>query len=859
MRPQFSRLSICAVLAGVMACASAAAVAGAARPAKPNVVLLLTDDLGWQDVTCYDIDEPSPMETPNIDALAKKGVMFWQAYAPSPVCAPSRAAILTGQHPARIGMTAVSGGSPPHFWKPQAGRTSPWNRGDMPLAAITLAEAMKDAGYATGHSGKWHLAPDPRFHGFDSSEQSRGVQGGMPNRLTGFATRDLNDPFRLDENGFPFDVPQDAALDFLKEQADPSTSSGQARPFFLYYATWLVHAPISMKSEQLLQKYVKKLGVELKPEHKDTWRQGGQSNPFYCAMVEQLDYYMGQVFDYLETTDDPRWPGHKLIENTYIIFTSDNGGMENLPEHRFTENAPLDKGKISTKEGGVRVPLIITGPGIPAGVQSDVMVNGLDFYPTILSWIGADKPRDTVFDGCNLVPLLAGDPTDPALIRDGQGKVRDSMLWHFPQMEGSTAIRVGDYKLRRSSMHGPEPLELYRLYRTENGKQVRVDIEERHNLAAELPEKAKELERKRGELVAEMDGRYGHWNPDWPGDLPGKDTAPRILSHKQTGRDLTVSYENRGAKVIHADLFYTLQGGSGSHEQWHRADMALEGKGKAVARLPEGTTHYVINLVDENSFLVVYPKIDAPKLKEEEKAFSAAAIFAGYPKPEPGKAMDFQARFGHLSQAAEGVHILLSEGFEGDAPALVGEEQKGVAVTDAVAASGRRCLQLYEVEGLERPWMPAIGHELSIPDTVTSGSFRIAFDAMLDGEAPGVLSLMTRDGKSVKHFAALGDCLFGNGEVRGNGRIVGAMQAGAWCHVEVSGRFGSERDRMFTMVITSADGGTVRTRIPYADVRFDCPTSVSFAGLGPAGSKIYLDNVVMRVEENFTHKTAASR
>ncbi len=607
--------------------------ADAPRPEKANVLLFLTDDLGWQDVGCYDIDEPSPMETPNIDALAKKGVMFWQAYAPSPVCAPSRAAILTGQHPARIGMTAVSGGSPPHFWKPTAGRTSPWNRGDMPLEALTLAEALKKEGYATGHSGKWHLAPHPRFHGFDSSEQSRGVQGGMPNRLTGFATRDPNDPFRLDENGFPFDVPQHAALTFMKKNKD--------KPFFLYYATWLVHTPISMKSEQLLQKYVKKLGVELKPEHRNTWRQGGQTNPFYCAMVEQLDYYAGQVFRYLETTDDPRWPGHKLSENTYIIFTSDNGGMENVPEHRVAENAPLDRGKISTKEGGIRVPLIITGPGIPAGVQSDVMVNGLDFYPTILSWIGADLPGDTVFDGCDLTALLAEDPTDPALIRDAQGKVRDSMVWHFPQMEGTTAIRVGDYKLRRSSGHGPQPLELYRLYRTENGKQVRVDIEEAHNLASELPEKAKELETRRAELVAGMNGRYGHLNPDWPGDLQGKEKAPRILSHAQTGRELTVTYENRGSKVVHADLFYTLQGGGDRHETWHRMDLALQGHSKAVATLPDGATHYFVNLVDENSFLVVYPKIDAPKLKEAEQPFSTAAIFAGYREPQPGSPIDF--------------------------------------------------------------------------------------------------------------------------------------------------------------------------------------------------------------------------
>ena len=152
----------------------------------------------------------------------------------------------------------------------------------------------------------------------------------------------------------PFDVPQDAALNFIKASKD--------QPFFLYYATWLVHAPIVMRSEALLRKYEQKLGVTLTEEHAKTWKNPGQTNLFYCAMVEQLDYYLGQIFTYLETTEDPRRPGHKLIENTYIIFSSDNGGMEGTHEEIYTDNFPLDRGEISLREGGVRVPLIITGP-----------------------------------------------------------------------------------------------------------------------------------------------------------------------------------------------------------------------------------------------------------------------------------------------------------------------------------------------------------------------------------------------------------------------------------------------------------------------------------------------------------------
>jgi arylsulfatase A-like enzyme len=173
-----------------------------------------------------------------------------------------------------------------------------------------------------------------------------------------------------------------------------------------------------MRSEALLRKYEQKLGVTLTEEHAKTWKNPGQTNLFYCAMVEQLDYYLGQIFTYLETTEDPRRPGHKLIENTYIIFSSDNGGMEGTHEEIYTDNFPLDRGKISLREGGVRVPLIITGPDIPQDVQTDVMANGHDFYPTILSLIGAEKPADKHFDGCDLAPWLTQDPMNRDLVRN---------------------------------------------------------------------------------------------------------------------------------------------------------------------------------------------------------------------------------------------------------------------------------------------------------------------------------------------------------------------------------------------------------------------------------------------------------
>ena len=207
----------------------------APRPAKPNIVLILTDDLGWQDVKCYDIDAPSPMETPHLDALAKKGIKFWQAYSPAPTCAPSRCAIMSGVHPARAQKTHVVGGAPPtpnhkRGWKVIA----PWYSGRMPENEITLAKVMRKNGYITGHSGKWHMAidhhafPQPEDQGFDWTRSTRGARTRMKNRIIDFATNKKSDPFRLDENGFPYMFKND---EVAREDANLE-SLGSLRPVF---------------------------------------------------------------------------------------------------------------------------------------------------------------------------------------------------------------------------------------------------------------------------------------------------------------------------------------------------------------------------------------------------------------------------------------------------------------------------------------------------------------------------------------------------------------------------------------------------------------------------------------------------
>jgi arylsulfatase A-like enzyme len=609
---------------------SGVASADDGRPDKPNIILILTDDLGWQDVQCYDLDKPSPMETPNMDGLAKRGVKFWQAYSPAPTCAPTRCAIMSGNHPARAQKTHVVGGHPPTpqsetGWK----MIAPWYSGRMPAGEITIPRVLQENGYATGHSGKWHMAidhkafPQPEDQGFGWTRSNLGVTARMkPDRLSNFATDKEGDKYRLDENGFPFHATNADALTFIEEHKD--------KPFFLYYATWLVHTPIQTRNERLLNKYCKKLGIDRASLKATGWDGAGQTNPFYCAMVEELDYHVGKVIDYLDNTDDPRWPGHKLSENTYVIFTSDNGGMERMPGEIITDNYPLDRGKISAMEGGVRVPLIITGPGVPANVESDAMVNGLDFYPTILSLAGVKKPEGKHLDGCDLTEFLKS-PNDASLIKNADGSVRDTMVWHFPNSIAlESTIRVGGYKLIRNYANfgdSKQPrFELYELYKNDGGKQVRVDIEESKNLAKKMPEKVKQLDAKLTEVLTKMKASYPYKNPKYKGEFAGKDSVCTVESDSLVGDEVRVVYKEHGAKVVHANLFYTLNGGA-RYEEWFRTPAKLVGGDTVVVDLPKGTTHYVIDLIDENNFLVSYPELpDKKVLGNSGKTYSDYAL-----------------------------------------------------------------------------------------------------------------------------------------------------------------------------------------------------------------------------------------
>ena len=602
----------------VLCCLNLSYALASERPEKPNVLLILTDDLGWQDVKRYDIDEPSPFETPNIDKLASKGVLFWQAYSPATTCSPSRGAILSGKHPVRLERTAVRGGHPPMPYNKSSLLVSPWQAGALASDEMTIAESLQMNGYKTGHTGKWHVGiagtdiPLPTAQGFDFSKHGFGAHRKMKDRTKEFSTSDPSTPFYLDEEGFPFDDITQDGLDFMNQYKD--------NPFFLFYSSRLVHTPIQTRSEDLLRKYYQKLGVEY-PKKGDVWDEAGQKNAYYAAMVEMIDYYTGLLIKYLEETDDPRWPGHKLIDNTYVIFTSDNGGMERHTKEIITDNYPLDKGKINAKEGGVRVPLIITGPNIAANVETDVMVNGVDFYPTILSWTGAKKQNQQILDGADLSTLLKNDPNDSTLLVDPwTGKTRDTMMWHFPNSSMQSTLRVGDYKLIRQYVPTEEQatLELYQLY--ENGSK-RVDIEEANNLASKMPHKAQEMDSILQKRLQQLNARYPFLNPQAKAPLPNKSKVPTVVKHGRDGNTVWLKYKNNGAKVIGAELIYTKNGGKRG-EIWVPLQMALDGDKLSVS-LPTGTTHYVFNLFDENNFLISYP--EAGYLKDT-KVFAPKAI-----------------------------------------------------------------------------------------------------------------------------------------------------------------------------------------------------------------------------------------
>lgn len=415
---------------------------------KPNIIFILADDLGYMDLGCYG----NPFnETPNLDALAKGGLLFTQAYSSSTVCSPSRAAIMTGKHPARLKITNFLVGE----------RTDPespvlpanWQK-FLPSAEITLAERLKSLGYQTGMIGKWHLGSadslSPWNQGFDYTRMIG------KNGLDYYNYSIFEDSFKNEfkDNGTEYltDKLTDYALNFVEKKE-------VEKPFFLYLAYSAPHVFLVPKANKL-NKYF------LKYE-----KYNGKYNPNYATMVESMDEGIGRILKKLKDKN--------LLENTLIIFASDNGGV-GLPELGPipTNSEPLRKWKGHIYEGGIRVPTIISWQG---EIKSQQVCNqyfmNTDYVPTILDILGQNK--DISPDGMSILPL----------IQNPQKKFqRGALFWHYPHFSNQMgkpagAVRLEDWKLVEN--YENSQIELFNL---------KDDIGETKNLLTQNPAKAKELE-----------------------------------------------------------------------------------------------------------------------------------------------------------------------------------------------------------------------------------------------------------------------------------------------------------------------------------------------------------------------------
>ncbi len=462
--------------------------------AKPNIIFILIDDMGWRDLTCYGSDF---YETPNIDRLAREGMQFTQAYAACPVCSPTRGSILTGKYPAHLGITN---------WIDFSGRNHP-SRGrlidvayikNMPDSEHTIADTLLQNGYATWHIGKWHVGNKghyPEDHGFEIN--IGGFERGHPH--AGY--------FSPWDNPKLKDGPEGEYLtDRLTDEAISLIENRDERPFFLNLWYYAVHTPIQAK-QRLIEKYeakAKRMGLDKmqaivegdyfpieQKKHLRIERRIVQSNPAYAAMIETLDDNVGRL---LHTLDE-----HGLSEETLVIFTSDNGGLS-TSETSPTCNFPLSEGKGWIYEGGTREPLIVRWPGkIEADSTCDQPITSPDFYPTILEAAALPLMPEQHTDGVSILPLLQGDTEFE----------HGPIYWHYPHYgnQGGTpgsSIRRGDHKLIEFFEDGR--LELYDLA---------ADISEKHNLAESEPAIAAELH---AELVAwreSIEAKIPQPNPDY--------------------------------------------------------------------------------------------------------------------------------------------------------------------------------------------------------------------------------------------------------------------------------------------------------------------------------------------------------
>ncbi len=625
MLSKLSKLSFIGLLMASLTSAFVSAKVLAEAIEQPNIIIFYVDDLGWQDSQLNDIDKPTPWETPNMLALAQKGMNFTQGYSPAPTCAPSRAGILSGQHPAKLKLTHVLGAGIPKASK-NSQMIAPYFNDHFQPDTLTLAQALKGNGYKTGHVGKWHLGHyadvGPLTVGFDYSYGGRGSHRNSKYRSKDFATRAAKDKYRLsDEKYLPFSEKHPEGIsypyDLVTENALSFVDDNKTQPFFLYLAHWMVHYPTVTKNRNLLEYYTDKLGIEF-PKDSSNVTTPGQTNPYYGAMVTTVDWSLGRLVSLLENTDDPRHPGKKLIDTTYIFFTSDNGGAEDRGTEIFTDNAPLDMGKKHAQEGGIRVPMVITGPIVNENATNHQLINQLDFYPTILSLTNStiSKADANKLSGLDITQVISGEKAQAI---DSNGKARKNLFWHFPHNSDDdmqSALREGDFKLYKNHKDGS--YELYRLYL--NGK--RADLEEQFDLAknADFTDKMGELALNLESHLIENNAEYPHFNPHFDnenkGDLPGKsdtaeilastfDATKRVAQIKLAKGKTPIAQVYALGQIVEPKLSENSDKPGKKMTTYKKLSAQISKDGLSVsAKIPKQFSKYLFVAIDKNNFLV---------------------------------------------------------------------------------------------------------------------------------------------------------------------------------------------------------------------------------------------------------------
>jgi arylsulfatase A-like enzyme len=434
---------------------------------KPNIVFILADDLGWADTTLY--GKTQLYRTPNLERLAKRGMIFSQAYSASPLCSPTRSAILTGLSPARTGITTPNCHLPQVVLEAKPGTKesgkspsiSPTPVTRLATTYQTLPKTLKAAGYATGHFGKWHLGPEPYSpiqHGFDVDLPHWPGPGPAGSFVAPWKFKDFDaDPGE----------PNQHIEDRMAKEATAFIEKHKDGPFYLNYWMFSVHAPFDAK-KALIEKY-RGLVDPKDPQH----------SPTYAAMIESMDDAVGTLLDTLDRL--------KIADNTIIVFASDNGGnmYSVVDDTSPTSNAPLRGGKATMFEGGVRTPLVISWPGITAsGTRNETIVQSEDFYPTFLAGLGLPAAPDQKFDGVSILPALKGKTQE-----------RPATFTYFPHAPGvpdwlppAVSVHQGDWKLIRLFFAGENGAHRYQLYN------LRDDLGEKTNLASKDPERVKTMD-----------------------------------------------------------------------------------------------------------------------------------------------------------------------------------------------------------------------------------------------------------------------------------------------------------------------------------------------------------------------------